>query len=73
MPTAHRTVLGSDLAALLHELLDAHTDTVVLAASPFDELRWEAHLDYLRALHRAGREILAALPSRIPVRFVEDR
>jgi len=43
---------------LVHELLDAHTDTVVLASDLTDPA-WEAHTDYIRALHRRGHEILA--------------
>ncbi len=47
------------LVALAYELLDAHRDTEDLAAElDFDET-WQAHLDYLRALHRAGRAVLA--------------
>jgi hypothetical protein len=61
-----------DVLRLIHELLDAHADTVELATPPgtswseaagwpqsFRRLRWDAHLDYLRALQRRGREILA--------------
>jgi hypothetical protein len=39
-------------------LLDAHRDTIELAADLPDE-RWLPHLDYLRALQRTGRELLA--------------
>jgi hypothetical protein len=47
------------LVALVYELLDAHRDTEELAADlAFDET-WQAHLDYLHALHRTGREVLA--------------
>jgi len=46
------------LIDLIYELLDAHTDTVVLASDMTDPA-WEAHTDYVRALHRRGREILA--------------
>jgi hypothetical protein len=49
----------SALIDLVYELLDAHTDTVVLASDITDPA-WEAHTDYVRALHRRGREILAA-------------
>ena len=48
----------SELMDLVYELLDAHTDTVVLASNLTDPA-WEAHTDYIRALHRRGREILA--------------
>jgi hypothetical protein len=47
------------VAALAYELLDAHADTAQLADGlPFDR-SWAAHLDYLRALQRRGREMLA--------------
>ena len=51
------------LIDLVHELLDAHTDTVVLASDITDPV-WEAHTDYVRALHRRGHEILAASASQ---------
>jgi hypothetical protein len=52
-----------DLAALAYELLDAHADTARLADGlPYDR-SWAAHLDYLRALQRKGRETLARTPS----------
>lgn len=59
------------LLTLIYELLDAHRDTLELTIgppSPIDDdlgtgaLRddaWRAHLDYLRALQRRGRELLA--------------
>jgi hypothetical protein len=50
-----------DIAALLYELLDAHADTAELAAAYASEEQWQAHLDYLRALQRKGRETLARL------------
>jgi hypothetical protein len=50
---------AADLAALASELLDAHADTAQLADElPYDP-SWAAHLDYLRALQRMGREMLA--------------
>ena len=50
---------GAGLAALAYELLDAHADTAQLADGlPYDR-SWAAHLDYLRALQRKGREMLA--------------
>jgi hypothetical protein len=50
---------AASLAALAYELLDAHADTSELADGlPYD-LSWAAHLDYLRALQRKGREMLA--------------
>ncbi len=53
--------VSRSLGALLYELLDAHADTARLAAGPArdGDLRWRAHLDYLRALQRTGREALA--------------
>jgi len=50
------------LTRLAYELLDAHDDTARLAAaSPTasESPRWDAHLDYLRALQRVGRRELA--------------
>ena len=50
---------GAGLAELAYELLDAHTDTAQLVDGlPYDP-SWSAHLDYLRALQRKGREMLA--------------
>ena len=50
---------GAGLVALAYELLDAHSDTAQLADGlPYDP-PWAAHLDYLRALQRKGREMLA--------------
>lgn len=46
------------LIALVYELLDAHQDTVELGAELAED-SWQAHLDYLRALQRTGRELLA--------------
>jgi hypothetical protein len=46
------------LTTLAYELLDAHLDTVDLASDLMDE-RWRAHVGYLRALQRIGRELLA--------------
>jgi hypothetical protein len=52
----------ADLVALAYELLDAHSDTAELVGAAHDDLRWHAHLDYLRALRRKARELLARLP-----------
>jgi hypothetical protein len=50
---------AAGLAALTYELLDAHADTAQLADDlPYDPY-WAAHLDYLRALQRQGRKMLA--------------
>jgi hypothetical protein len=51
--------LSQQLTLLADELLDAHDDTLRLAADlVFDDWRWDAHLCYLRELRRAGREAL---------------
>lgn len=48
-----------ELTELLEELLDAHLDTIELAPwAPVDP-RWQAHLEYLRALQRRSCELLA--------------
>src|SRR3954454_14740096 len=49
---------GAGLTELAYELLDAHTDTAQLIDGVHDP-SWAAHLDYLRALQRKGREMLA--------------
>ena len=53
------SVAAASLAALAYELLDAHADTAQLADPLSYDLTWAAHLDYLRALQRKGRETLA--------------
>jgi hypothetical protein len=53
----------SQVTTLVYELLDAHADTTLLAAGLEQDLLWSAHLDYLRALQRVGREALAQLLS----------
>jgi hypothetical protein len=50
---------AAGLAALAYELLDAHADTGQLADGLVYDRSWAAHLDYLRALQRKGRETLA--------------
>jgi hypothetical protein len=47
------------VVSLVYELLDAHDDTAEMAADLELDPRWEAHLAYLRALQRKGRETLA--------------
>jgi hypothetical protein len=49
----------ADLAELAYELLDAHADTAQLTDGLIHDPSWAAHLDYLRALQRTGRELLA--------------
>lgn len=48
---------------LIYELLDAHDDTARLARDLASEPDWALHLDYLRALQREGRAVLARIPS----------
>lgn len=50
----------AQLVELVYELMDAHDDTARLAQGLGDDLRWQAHLDYLQQLQRVGREMLAA-------------
>ena len=50
---------GDELALLIYELLDAHDDTMRLGEGLESDLRWRAHLDYLRGLQRVGRAALA--------------
>jgi hypothetical protein len=45
---------------LVYELLDAHHDTVRMFDEPATEQAWESHLDYLRALQRSARHLLAS-------------
>ena len=52
-------------AALVYELLDAHQDTLELARD-LPQASWRAHLEYLRALQRKGREQLARLDAAAP-------
>jgi hypothetical protein len=51
---------------LVYELLDAHTDTIELRLEAAGDLAWSAHLDYLRALQRRGRALLAQALSSGP-------
>ena len=50
---------AAQLVELVYELLDAHQDTMRLAEDGSADLRWAAHIDYLRSLQRVGREALA--------------
>jgi hypothetical protein len=45
----------------IYELLDAHYDTIRLASDETPNAMWQAHLEYLRALQRTGRELLARI------------
>ena len=49
------------LVGLVYELLDAHQDTAELAVELAQDPSGQAHLEYLRALQRTGREVLAHL------------
>jgi hypothetical protein len=65
MRLADRTTTA-ELSPLVYELLDAHADTAALAAPLGRDPRWAAHLDYLRALQRTGRELLAGASVEAP-------
>jgi hypothetical protein len=52
-------VEATALREIVYELLDAHYDTARLFAETADDDRWSAHLEYLRALQRGTRAILA--------------
>ena len=52
-------VEATRLRQVIYELLDAHDDTARLVAETADDDCWSAHLDYLRALQRRTRAILA--------------
>jgi hypothetical protein len=54
---------AAGLVLLTYELLDAHADTAQLADGLAYDRSWAAHLDYLRALQRTGREMLARTTS----------
>jgi hypothetical protein len=56
----------TDTVTLIYELLDAHQDTAEIAQDLCDDPEWAAHLDYLRALQRTGREMLARMPAGEP-------
>jgi hypothetical protein len=53
--------LSDQAVVLIYELLDAHDDTARLAGHLVPDPDWQAHLEYLRALHRTGRELLAQI------------
>ncbi|MGZ6565615.1 MAG: hypothetical protein ACXVHB_33965 [Solirubrobacteraceae bacterium] len=59
---------GDVLALVVYELLDAHDDTMRLGEGLEGDLRWRAHLDYLRGLQRVGREALARGTAGEPAR-----
>jgi hypothetical protein len=43
----------------VYELLDAHDDTARIATGQDLDVRWQAHLSYLRDLQRVAHELLA--------------
>jgi hypothetical protein len=51
----------AEVSALIYELLDAHADTAELASELSSDPAWSAHLDYLRALQRHARQLLARI------------
>jgi hypothetical protein len=53
----------TELSRFVYELLDAHDDTARIVHERDVQVFWDAHLDYLRALQRKGRELLARLDS----------
>lgn len=57
------TNIAPQLLILIDELLDAQLDTLELGAELSHDPQWGAHLDYVRALHRAGSRSLAELAS----------
>jgi hypothetical protein len=61
LPAGFDPLTIAHLSQLVYELLDAHDDTARIAREYDREVFWEAHLDYLRALQRKGREMLARL------------
>ncbi len=52
---------GGEVDALIHEFMDAHLDTVQMAADLEFDPYWRAHVEYLHALHRKGCEVLASM------------
>jgi hypothetical protein len=52
---------GGEVDALIQELLDAHLDTVQMAADLEFDPYWRAYVEYLRTLHRKGCEVLASM------------
>jgi hypothetical protein len=68
-PAAQRL---SQTVVLIYELLDAHDDATrlvqELARDPDwqERLDWQAHLEYVRALQRTGREVLARITLEEP-------
>jgi hypothetical protein len=59
-------MVTSDFLELVYELLDAHADTAELATQLVLDDDWLAHLEYLRALQRQGRRLLAQTTATPP-------
>jgi hypothetical protein len=57
----HATADLTVLTRLVHELVDAHVDTVELALGFEDDIAWNMHLEYLRALQRQSQTLLARI------------
>jgi hypothetical protein len=51
----------AEVPTLIYELLDAHADTAELASELSSDPEWGAHLDYLCALQRHARALLARI------------
>jgi hypothetical protein len=62
----------AETITLIYELLDAHQDTAEMAERLCEDPMWGAHLDYLRALQRIGREMLARMPADEDARVPAD-
>jgi hypothetical protein len=54
----------ADCQNLIYELLDAHGDTADLARELQCEPPWAAHLEYLQALQRTGRQAPAQMSTK---------
>jgi hypothetical protein len=65
-PDSPRLSEADQFVALVYELLDAHSDTAQLASEMDLDHSWDPHLDYLRALQRKGREVLAQTSAERP-------
>ena len=59
LTTGDRRGVADRLAELTQELLDAHCDTVCLAADLRAAPDWISHVEYLKDLQRVGQRTLA--------------
>jgi len=55
-----------ELRQLLSELIDAHLDTVELAARFATDAAWSAHIAYIQDLQRLAQEMLARMDRDAP-------